>query len=155
MGDDEKSSFHGSIARFAYTPQSSLSSSLQSSHYQRAAAQAPCSIKEEAHLRSSTSCAPPVTLSRKREGDSVLRRSRKRRSTKLGNDHATAHLSGIPDCVAEELDGQSSFFLSIIIISDFFFLVKRQPQCSFVESSVFAADLLDAVRLSADYALLL
>ena len=47
------------------------------------------------------------------------------------------------------------FFLSIIIISDFFFLVKRQPQCSFVESSVFAADLLDAGRLSADYALLL
>lgn len=64
-------------------------------------AQAPCSIKEGEHFRSSTSSAPPVTLSHKREGDSV-RRSRKRR-TKLGND-ATAHLSGIPDCLAEDLD---------------------------------------------------
>lgn len=141
MGDDEKSSFRGSLARFAYAPQTSLSSSLQSSHYQRAAAQAPCSIKEEDHRRSSTSSAPPVALSRKREGDSV-RRSRKRRSTKLGNDHATALLSGIPDCVAEELDGQSCF---ISILIDFFFLLNAKPQCSFAESSVFAADL-DAVR---------
>jgi hypothetical protein len=105
MGDDDKSSFHGGLSRFAYAPQSSLvSSSLLSRHDQRA--QTLCSIKED---RSSTSTAPLVTtLSCKREGDSV-RRSRKRRTTKLGNDPA-AHLSGIPDCVAEDLDGLSRFY---------------------------------------------
>jgi hypothetical protein len=77
---------------------------MLSRHDQRA--QTLCSIKED---RSSTSTAPLVTtLSRKREGDPV-RRSRKRRTTKLGNDPA-AHLSGIPDCVAEDLDGLSKFY---------------------------------------------
>jgi hypothetical protein len=112
MGDEEKSSFHGSIARFAYAPQSSLSSSLQSRHDQKATAQALCSIEGDNFRNSKTGAPPVTTLSRKREGDSV-RRSRKRRTTKLGNDPA-AHLSGIPDCVAEDLDGLSKFYINLI-----------------------------------------
>ncbi|KAF8268574.1 hypothetical protein EI94DRAFT_1727365 [Lactarius quietus] len=92
MGDDEKSSFHGSLSRFAYAPQSSLSSSLRTRHDQGAArlsAQAPCSIKKGDSAGSREGNRDSVRCSRKRQKAS----------------NATAHLSGIPDCVAEDLDG--------------------------------------------------
>ncbi|KAI9444042.1 hypothetical protein H4582DRAFT_1918883 [Lactarius indigo] len=104
MEDEEKSSFHGSLSRFAYVP---LSSSFPPRHDQAPQkAQAACPIEAEGDDRRS---ARPATLSsRKREGDSGRRKTdaRSRKRNKLGNaaPDACAHLSGIPDCVAEDLD---------------------------------------------------
>lgn len=102
MEDDEKSSFHGSLSRFAHV---SLSSSFPPRHDQAPQkAQAACPI-EEGSNKSSTRQA---TLSRKREGDPERGRTnaRSRKRNKLGDaaPDACTHLSGIPDCVAEDLD---------------------------------------------------
>ncbi|KAH9059791.1 uracil-DNA glycosylase-like protein [Lactarius vividus] len=102
MEDEVKSSFHGSLSRFAYV---SLSSSFPPRHDQAPQkAQAACSIEEG----SSKNSARQATLSCKREGDSESRRTnaRSRKRNKLGNaaPDACSHLSGIPDCVAEDLD---------------------------------------------------
>ncbi|KAH9025969.1 hypothetical protein EDB85DRAFT_203461 [Lactarius pseudohatsudake] len=102
MEDEEKSSFHGSLSRFAYV---SLSSSFPPRHDQAPQkAQAACPIEEG----SNKSSARQATLSRKREGDPERRRTnaRSRKRNKLGDaaPDACTHLSGIPDCVAEDLD---------------------------------------------------
>ncbi|KAH9047471.1 hypothetical protein EDB83DRAFT_2403295 [Lactarius deliciosus] len=102
MEDDEKSSFHGSLSRFAYVP---LSSSFPPRHDQAPRkAQAACPIEEG----SNKSSARQATLSRKREGDPERRRTNasSRKRNKLGDaaPDACTHLSGIPDCAAEDLD---------------------------------------------------
>ncbi|KAH9005564.1 uracil-DNA glycosylase-like protein [Lactarius hatsudake] len=102
MEDEEKSSFHGSLSRFAYVP---LSSSFPPRHDQAPRkAQAACPIEEG----SNESSARPTTLSRKREGDPERRKTnaRSRKRNRLGDaaPDACTHLSGIPDCVAEDLD---------------------------------------------------
>jgi hypothetical protein len=126
MEDQEKSSFHGTLSRFAYvSPSSSSSSSSPPSRHDQPpaskravwlpqAASAPCSIEEGDNFSSDKSNAPPVSSSLKREGDSGRRRTDARswKRQKLGNaakNAAHTHLSGLPDCVAEELDGLSSF----------------------------------------------
>jgi hypothetical protein len=157
MGDEEKSSFHGSLARFAYVPTSGLSSSSPPRHdhdhaRERAAwplpaqaASAPYSIKGRVTIPTPGRVVRHL-LSRERKGDS--RRSlqktdtRSRKRQKLGN--ATSHLSGIPDCVAEDLDGLSSFCQSCLI-----FFLKR-PCSAILRNQVSFSLYVDAV-LNADY----
>ncbi|KAH8992737.1 uracil-DNA glycosylase-like protein [Lactarius akahatsu] len=101
MEDEEKSSFHGSLSRFAYV---SLSSFPPCHDQAPQKAQAARPIEEG----SNKSSARQATLSRNREGDPERRRTdaRSRKRNKLGDaaPDACTHLSGIPDCVAEDLD---------------------------------------------------
>ena len=121
MEDEEESSFHGSLSRFAYaSPSSSLPPRHDQAPKKAQAASTPCSIEEGDNFKSNkSSSARPVTLSHKREGDSVRWRTaaRSRKQQKLGNTAPlSTHLSGIPDCVAEDLDGMSSFINSYLTL---------------------------------------
>lgn len=116
MGDEERSSFHGSLSRFAYVPPSSSSSSSTSSSPRRhdqasnrtawlsQAASTTCSIEEGDNSSSNRSSALSVTSSLKRGG--AERRSTDARSRKrqYATPDVNSHLSGIPDHVAEDLD---------------------------------------------------
>ena len=136
MDDGVNSSFHGSLSRFAYVPSASTSTSSESSLSPRrrpsrthadpdtAAAQPPNGITFSDVLVADDAgdgradIAPPSSLASKRKAGETTEKQRARRGSKRKNRQgilgrvaprpdSCARLNGIPDHVAEDLDGAS------------------------------------------------